>query len=962
MAGKQHLAISSFHNGLNTKTDSRDIATDELSKADNISVDDVGQITMSGGSVDITTNSTPTVADLSDGYSLFRFSSDFAANGTTQTDTDYIILWVDNLGKLYWLPGSTTWSTVADVLDLSSAWGSSETAKPVFYYVDGALRISDSNFDNTNNPPQWIGVIKRDLFPDSGTVISATGWKREKQELEKPTTGTITDAEYVAIADASIHWNVKNLVPEDSIYNFVHLEQADGAGTTDVGQSISYNNLYSTTKSLKYDEGNSESSISPEHWQTSRRGNDGYGAQGTSYFHSFGMALHGENDDHSNTFTWTSQQTFNTSSPKSFGTGQSLYMAVRVPGEENKQFWLGTHTRAFSDSASISLSIQDAYITFKESSGSDYIKFRIDHTKFTDSSTPSGNWHIIEFPYDEAFDTSISGTFNPQKLDLEMNITWTRTGSIYGNNTSTSTPSPFTKYRDIPGLDLIQLSDMRVGDTDLIGVTTVGKQKFLMSYTYDDTDNESLLHDFGGGSAQEVVFSNSTSSYKIGIVASIDPAVYSAGNNRVTGANLYLEDDGIPYRIAQLSYTKGLKGAWESEYPKSSRFTKTGSNAAEQYISTTIKTDGLPLLESYEANNGFKPGVDSIIATYKTATILNRRTYVANVLQDGDKFGDRMIKSKVGAFDVIPSKGRGIDVVKNDGDVIIKLESYADRILQYKKNVMYLINATRDSEFLEDTFLGKGIAHPSASCSTDIGIVWVNENGCYRYNGETVSNLIDGKISDAEWQTFVSETSDITYLPLKDKVIVSGGTNGVDTFEYSFYTKSWNKGIGKLSDNKTNFILDIDNDVKYFTNSGGSYKLRKWDDTSVADGDVNFITKDFTFGNPASRKKCFKFYVTYKSTGDTNVQVHFGTNGEDLTDNSNGTEVSSSSKYAGTNTTCYTNELLDTSGVWKQAELVPTSSINNIYSVQLRFKSNGTVPADFSINDITIVYREKPMK
>ena len=36
MAGKQHLAISSFHNGLNTKTDSRDIATDELSKADNI--------------------------------------------------------------------------------------------------------------------------------------------------------------------------------------------------------------------------------------------------------------------------------------------------------------------------------------------------------------------------------------------------------------------------------------------------------------------------------------------------------------------------------------------------------------------------------------------------------------------------------------------------------------------------------------------------------------------------------------------------------------------------------------------------------------------------------------------------------------------------------------------------------------------------------------------------------------
>ena len=275
---------------------------------------------------------------------------------------------------------------------------------------------------------------------------------------------------------------------------------------------------------------------------------------------------------------------------------------------------------------------------------------------------------------------------------------------------------------------------------------------------------------------------------------------------------------------------------------------------------------------------------------------------------------------------------------------------------------MYLINATRDAEFLEDTFIGKGIAHPSASCSTDIGIAWVNENGCYLYDGERVSNLIDGKILESEWQTFVSSTSDIGYLPLQKKIIVSGGTNGVDTFEFSFYTKSWNKGISKLSANKTNFVLDIDNDIKYFTNTGGSYKLRKWDDTSVADGDVNFITKDFTFGNPASRKKCFKFYVTYKSTGNTNLQVHFGTNGADLTDNSNGDEVGTSSTFAGTSDDCYTDMLLSTSGVWKQAELVPQSAINNIYSVQLRFKSSGTVPADFAINDITIVYREKPMK
>jgi len=953
MAGKQHLALSTFHNGLNTKTDSRDIARDELAKADNISVDDVGQITMSGGSVNITTSSKPTASIITDGYSLFRFSSDFAADGTTQTNTDYIILWVDNLGKFYWLPGNTTWATVASVLDLSSDWGTSETIKPVFYYVDGALRISDGNFANTNNPPQWIGAINRSLFPDASSPVSITGWKREKQELLTPTVGTISKVTTTNAPSTGIHWSVRNLVPDDQIYNFSHAAESPGAGTSSA--SPDNNNLYTHAFQLTYAEGNTpgDDNINREHWQTSFKGADGYDS---SAYHSFGMAFKKEDDDASADLSWETLQAFNLGgSSKSFSSGESIYIAVRMTGSENQQYWLGTHTRNLSGQSTFSFTIADSYITFKDNASSNYMKWRIDHTKFTDVNTPAGKWHILELSYDGAYETSVSGTFYPRKIDLDMSTTWVRTGNVYSNNVSAvDDPSPYSQWKDLPGFELIQLSDFRIGDTDLIGVTTRGKQKFLMSYTYDETESESLLYDFGGDSNQEVILDDSTSAYQIGIQARVNVTV---GNNRVTGANLYIEDDGIPYRIAQLKYLKGLKGAWESEYPKTGRF----SNDTDK-VSNTIKTDGLPLLESYEAINGFKPSVDSIIASYQTATVLNRRTYVANVYQNSKIFSDRMIKSKVGAFDVIPSDGRSIDVIKNDGDVIVKLESYADRILQYKKNVMYLINATRDAEFLEDTFVGKGIAHPSASCSTDIGIAWVNENGCYLYDGERVSNLIDGKILESEWQTFVSSTSDIGYLPLNKKLIVSGGTNGVDTFEFSFYTKSWNKGISKLSSNKTNFILDADDNIKYFTNSESPYELRKWNDTSVADGDVNFITKDFTFGNPASRKKCFKFYVTYKSTGNTNLQVHFGTNGADLTDNSNGDEVGTSSTFAGTSDDCYTDMLLSTSGVWKQAELVPQSAINNIYSVQLRFKSSGTVPADFAINDITIVYREKPMK
>lgn len=955
---KTALELKSFHNGLNSKTNSRDVLDDELIVCKNVSIDSVGRIVLSGSKSEITTTAL-TLATLKDSYGLFRFSSDFDENGDNK-EQDYIITFDDAEGKLYWLPSSqTNWETISSVFDLSSEWGTSENASPVFYYVDGALRISDGNYSTENsrtiNPPQWIGAINRTLFPDaqadSAAVIS--GWKRQKQQLLSPDEGTISLAT-AAPPSTGVHWQVRNLIPEDQLYNF-----SDAQGFPGVASSGSNNNLYTHTEQISSSDGASNGNITDEHWLTSYKLTDGYGG---SNYHAFGLAMHGEDDDSGDSFTWTTINDFNQSNVKSFGTGQSIYVAIRMAGDEQKSFWDGTHAKAFSGESSLSLTIADAYIKFKESSGSDYIEFRIDHTRFTDISTPSGQWHIVEFPYDDAYDTSISGTFNPQKIELKLDLTWTRVNSIYSDSTSTGSPSPLSKYRDMKGFELLQMSDMRVGDNDLIGVTTVGKQKFLMSYTYDETNNESLLYDFGSTDSNElgnVVLENSTSAYKIGITSRISK---TRDNDRITGANLYIEDDGIPYRIAQLKYMKGLKGAWESEYPTSNRFTRDASSP-NNYTSGTIKTDGLPLLESYEALNGFSPNVSTNIAHYKTATVLNRRVYVANIYQDGKHFSDKMIKSNAASFDVMPSEGKSIDVVNNDGDSIVKLESYADRILQFKKNVVYLINATRDSEFLEDTFVGKGIVSQSASTKTDIGIAWANENGSYLYNGQEVKSLTDGKIDEDDWKAHVNESTDVTYHPFKKKIIVTGGSNGKDMYEYCFYTKSWTVSTDKFHEVKTNFVLDIDNQIKYI---GNDSKLYKWEEVPSSTDNFQIITKDFTFGNPATRKKCFKFYVTYKADGlnvPSNVKVFYGVNGEDLEGLSKGTEVSTSSNYSGTTTNCYDNRgLISTNGVWRQAELIPPSSINNVYSVQLHFKSDGNTVSSFEINDVTIVYREKPLK
>jgi hypothetical protein len=547
------------------------------------------------------------------------------------------------------------------------------------------------------------------------------------------------------------------------------------------------------------------------------------------------------------------------------------------------------------------------------------------------------------------------GSIAIRKLHLELSVSWTRKGDITNVSTRANTHN---------GEPFIELSDLRVGESGLVGVETVGRQKFLMSYTYDDKENESLLYNFGATpsntSNQEVVLPNSTSSYKIGIEAYIDRLDGASFNKRVTGANLYMDDEGIPYRVAELRFMKGLRGAWESEYPSTDQFEEFDTNGNKTSL---IKTDGLPLLESYEAMNGFSPKIPTLAANYKTAIVQNRQTYIGNVHQDGKTYGDRMIKTVTNSFDVFPTEGREIDVVMNDGDDIIHLETYADRILQFKRNMMYLINATRSAEYLEDSFLGKGVPTSSSVTKTDSGVAWANENGCYLYDGERVHNLIDGIIDDVEWQTHISSTTDVAYHPKNKKIIVTGGTNGVDIYEFSINTKSWTKSTSKLDAVKTNFVIDIDNEIKYVS----SDKLYKWDDTSSDGHPVTILTKDFDFGNPAARKKCFKFYITYKCNpdgeDDTNVKVYYGTNGIDLTGNTLGTEVDTGSVFAGTSTSCYgSNGLKATGGDWKQAELKPSTSVNNKYSIQLKFHSVTTVDETFAINDITIIYRQKPLK
>jgi hypothetical protein len=213
-------------------------------------------------------------------------------------------------------------------------------------------------------------------------------------------------------------------------------------------------------------------------------------------------------------------------------------------------------------------------------------------------------------------------------------------------------------------------------------------------------------------------------------------------------------------------------------------------------IQYTIPSKDLLLpneIDSYESEAGVlienALDVNKMKATFKTAVIANSTLYAGNIYQDGVHYPDRMLKSPIGKIPLLPSTNF-IDVAINDGDEIISLQFYKDRLLQFKKDKLFIISTSEDYEYLQDTVENVGISQESQITKTPYGIAWINERGCYLYDGQKINNLTDKKLAYKKWKD--SESSweiderygpTIHYLKKEDKLIVYGATDSLENIE-----------------------------------------------------------------------------------------------------------------------------------------------------------------------------------
>jgi hypothetical protein len=257
-----------------------------------------------------------------------------------------------------------------------------------------------------------------------------------------------------------------------------------------------------------------------------------------------------------------------------------------------------------------------------------------------------------------------------------------------------------------------------------------------VSTLYDDNKQESALN-VSGTTLQPADIVYTTSGYhKI----RFDFHIWAGTTNnaaeglpydhpRVSGFRLYMrrENTSTWYLQAEIDMTKGSKwfGRGDYEMWKAGEEMTDCAHADGEYLSEPRQ------IETYESMTGISSdyasiGFDGVATGFKTAVVANRMAYVGHVKikdKNGEKVvhGDTVLKSRVNKFDSF-TLDRIIEASVNDGDSIVKLEEYADRLLIFKKNKMELVNISQELEFLEDTFIHKGVSHPAATCKTDFGI------------------------------------------------------------------------------------------------------------------------------------------------------------------------------------------------------------------------------------------------
>jgi len=489
-------------------------------------------------------------------------------------------------------------------------------------------------------------------------------------------------------------------------------------------------------------------------------------------------------------------------------------------------------------------------------------------------------------------------------------------------------------------------------DTSKEGLIRSGDYVFAQSFIYDD-NQESLLTEYS--TTVNVADADDFKSFSVNVGAK------SPYDPRISGGRIYIKEkdsDSEYLLLVDINLTKGCRTNLSDEYTTfrdggSSNYSSPTTSASDNFIIKDLN------FITYETINGYSSSIFSNALGdqgefWKDSTVANNRTFICNVTMKDENSGntkatapvknypDRIMYSMPNRFDTFPSFNF-IEAAKGDADYYTAIESFADRILAYKQYSLDIINVSSPSDtnwFLEDSKNYMGVEFHGAVAKTQYGIVWVNKQGLYFYDGSQIRDLSENKIDDDTWYSFVTVNSMIIYDEATSLVyVIKNCASDGDAYvcdlkkgNFTFLKDFTHDGITNVV--HTNFSDSTNALVG--TDAGSSTRFYKLHRDFQAQTNVIFQTKDFDFGSSARAKKVYAVYLTYKSSADITDTFSLVKDDGDSTDLLN-TIPANASNYN-------TVKLI-----------VQSPVICNKISIRMDTSSTS---AKVEINDISIEYRE----
>ena len=360
-----------------------------------------------------------------------------------------------------------------------------------------------------------------------------------------------------------------------------------------------------------------------------------------------------------------------------------------------------------------------------------------------------------------------------------------------------------------------------------------------------------------------------------------------------------------------------------------------------------------PSLDTYESINGYSQDEESIdvgtraaIGTsggFKAATVCARRAWIGNVKKNGEVLDDRIYYSPVNRFATFPDSYY-LDIGISDGDSITALHSLGNRLLAFKQKKLYVINVSSTSDagwYLEAEYDGMGCIFQNSVAKTPFGISWVNRNGVYLFDGQSMPKELTASLDDNLWQagqelSNVLLKPSISYEPkykqlyvLQDSAMTSNSTGTEDkVFCFDFATQGWTTRACVGSADVSNFVESFDG-VYFFKHSDDKIHLLT---NNYGTESIELITKDIDFGNPGLVKKIKKVYIAARdAAADTTLTLAYALDGS-------------------TSYTALTGQAVNNANYQIKAFTVN----QNCESISLKVTSDGKI----DINDINIDYRQ----